>query len=101
MLGTQALDGAARWTATSTSAWSTPYAPPSVPRQVFLDDTRLAAATSATTTTANSWFYDATAKVLYVDIGGANPGDGHSIEAGAQSFGVTTTGRQDVVVSNI
>ena len=84
-----------------TSAWTTPYAPPSAPRQVFLDDPRLAAATSATTTTANSWFYDATAKLLYVDIGGANPGDGHAVDAGAQSFGVTMTGRHDVVVSNI
>ena len=101
VLGTQALVGAARWTASSTTAWTTPYAPPSAPRQVFLDDSRLAAATSATTTTANSWFYDATAKLLYVDIGGANPGDGHSVDAGAQSFGVTMTGRHDVVVSNI
>ena len=101
VLGSQALDGAARWTASSTSAWTTPYAPPSAPRQVFLDDARLAAATSATTTTANSWFYDATAKLLYVDIGGPNPGDGHSVDAGAQSFGVTMTGRHDVVVSNI
>ncbi|MGY4768804.1 right-handed parallel beta-helix repeat-containing protein [Kribbella sp. CWNU-51] len=101
VLGTRALGGAALWTATSTSAWSTPYAPPSVPRQVFLDDQRLAAATSATTTTPNSWFYDATAKVLYVDTGGANPGDGHLIEAGAQSFGVTTSSRQNVVISNL
>src|SRR4051794_17671336 len=101
VLGSQALDGAARWTSSSTSAWTTPYAPPSAPRQVFLDDARLTAATSATTTTANSWFYDATAKLLYVDIGGPNPGDGHSVDAGAQSFGVTMTGRHDVVVSNI
>ena len=79
----------------------TPYAPPSVPRQVFLDGQRLAAAASATTTTPNSWFYDATAKVLYVDIGGGNPGDGHQIEAGAQSFGVTTSGQQNVVISNL
>jgi len=101
VLGTRAVGGATLWTATSTSAWSTPYAPPSVPRQVFLDGQRLAAAASATTTTPNSWFYDATAKVLYVDIGGANPGDGHEIEAGAQSFGVTTTSRQNVVISNL
>jgi parallel beta-helix repeat protein len=100
VLGTRALTGAALWTATSTTAWSTPYAPPSVPRQVFLDGQRLAAATSATTTTANSWFYDATAKVLYVDAGGTNPGD-HAIEAGAQSFGVTSSSRQNVVISNL
>jgi parallel beta-helix repeat protein len=101
VLGTRSLTGAALWTATSTSAWSTPYAPPSVPRQVFLDGNRLAAASSATTTTPNSWFYDATAKVLYVDSGGTNPGDGHQVEAGAQSFGVTTSSKQNVVISNL
>ena len=101
VLGTRALSGAALWTATGTSAWSTPYSPPSTPRQVFVDGNRLAAAASATTTVANSWFYDATAKVLYVDTGGANPGDGHEVEAGAQSFGITTTSRQNVVISNL
>ncbi|MEU4396534.1 right-handed parallel beta-helix repeat-containing protein [Kribbella sp. NPDC023855] len=101
ILGTRALSSAALWTATSTTAWSTPYAPPSVPRQVFLDGRRLAAATSATTTTANSWFYDVTAKVLYVDAGGPNPGDGHQVEAGAQSFGITASSRSNVAISNI
>ena len=101
VLGTRALSGTALWTATSTTAWSTPYAPASVPRQVFLDGRRLAAATSATTTTPNSYFYDATAKVMYVDTGGTNPADGHQIEAGAQSFGVTASGRQNVVISNL
>ncbi|TDU83939.1 parallel beta-helix repeat protein [Kribbella voronezhensis] len=101
ILGTRALGGAALWTATSTTAWSTPYAPPSPPRQVFLDGQRLAAAASAATTTANSWFYDATAKVLYVDAGGTNPGDGHAIEAGAQSFGVTASSRANVAISNL
>ncbi|GAA3585051.1 right-handed parallel beta-helix repeat-containing protein [Kribbella ginsengisoli] len=101
ILGTRSLSTAALWTATSTTAWSTPYAPPSVPRQVFLDGQRLATATSATTTTANSWFYDATAKVLYVDAGGANPGDGHQVEAGAQSFGVTASSKSNVAISNI
>ncbi|HZX05365.1 PKD domain-containing protein [Kribbella sp.] len=101
VLGTRSLAGAALWTATGTNAWSTPYAPPSAPKQVFVDGQRLAAATSATTTTANSWFYDSTAKVLYVDLGGANPGDGHQVEAGAQSFGVTASSKQNVVVSNL
>ncbi|WP_238157418.1 PKD domain-containing protein [Kribbella sp. VKM Ac-2571] len=101
VLGTRSLAGAALWTATSTTAWSTPYAPPSAPKQVFVDNQRLATATSATTTTPNSWFYDATAKVLYVDLGGANPGDGHQVEAGAQSFGVTTSSKQNVVISNL
>ncbi|GAA1137516.1 hypothetical protein GCM10009630_40660 [Kribbella jejuensis] len=101
VLGTKSLAGAALWTATSTTAWSAPYTPPSAPKQVFVDNQRLATATSATTTTPNSWFYDATAKVLYVDLGGPNPGDGHQVEAGAQSFGVTTSSKQNVVISNL
>ena len=99
VLGTSSL-GAGPWTATSTSAWSTPYAPPSAPQQVFLDGKRLAKAASATATTANSWFFDTTAKVLYVDLGGSSP-DGHEVEAGAQSYGVNVAGRHDVVVSNL
>ncbi|GAA2805929.1 right-handed parallel beta-helix repeat-containing protein [Kribbella solani] len=101
VLGTRSLAGAALWTATSTNAWSTPYAPPSAPRQVFVDGQRLTMATSATTTSASTWFYDSTAKVLYVDVGGANPGDGHQVEAGAQSYGATTSSKQNVVISNL
>ena len=98
LLGTQDLSGAT-WTATGTNAWSTSYAPPSAPRQVYLDGSRLVQAGSATSTTPGSWFYDATGKVLYVDAGGANPATGHQVEAGAQSFGVTASSRSGVVVS--
>ncbi|NUR07263.1 MAG: PKD domain-containing protein [Nocardioidaceae bacterium] len=101
VLGTRSLAGAATWSATATNAWSTPYAPASAPRQVLVDGSRLTQVTSATGTTPNSWFYDAAAKVLYVDVGGANPGDGHQVEAGAQSFGVSVAGRQNVVVANL
>ena len=101
ILGTQSLSDPAGWTPTGTSAWSRSYAPPSAPRQVFLDGTRLSQASSATTTTSGSWFYDAAAKVLYVDIGGANPAEGHQVEAGAQSFGVNVSGRSNVVVSGV
>src|SRR5689334_3195534 len=45
VLGTRAVGGAT-WTATPSTAWSTPYAPPSSPRQVFLDGSRLGAASS-------------------------------------------------------
>jgi hypothetical protein len=100
VLGTQDLSGAT-WTATSTTAWQTAFAPPSPPRQVFLDGTRLRQAASATSTTPGSWFYDASAKVLFVDTGGTNPAAGHQVEAGAQSFGVTMTSRSGVVVSGI
>lgn len=101
VLGTRALGTAALWSSTGTTAWRTPYAPPSNPRQVLLDGQRLSQAASAGATTAGSWFYDTTARVLYVDIGGANPGDGHAIEAGAQSYGVHVSGRHDVVVSGL
>ncbi len=101
VLGTQDLSGAATWSATSTTAWSTAYAPPSTPRQVFLDDQRLTAATALGSMSSGSWFYDTAGKRLYVDLGGANPGSGHQVEAGAQSFGVVVTGRQNVVVSNL
>jgi parallel beta-helix repeat protein len=100
VLGTRAVP-AASWSPTATSAWSTSYAPPSAPRQVFLDGRRLAAASSATTTTNGSWFYDTTAKILYVDNGGSNPADGHQVEAGAQSYGLTASSRHDVVVRNL
>ena len=100
ILGTQNLS-TATWTATASTAWSTPFAPPSAPKQVFVDGQRLTQAASATLTTNGSWFYDATAKVLYVDAGGADPSAGHTIEAGAQSFGVTTTSRSNVVVSGV
>lgn len=99
ILGTQSLSDTAGWTQTSTTAWSRPYAPPSAPRQVLVDGTRLAQASSATTTTTGSWFYDSTNKVLYVDMGGDNPANGHVVEAGAQSYGVNIASRSNVVVS--
>ncbi len=98
VLGTFDVSDPSGWTATPTNAWSRPYAPPSNPGQVFLDGTRLAAATSATTTTTDSFFYDGIARVLYVDIGGANPGVGHGIEAGARQHGFRVDGRTDIVI---
>ncbi|MDQ1600744.1 MAG: hypothetical protein QOD68_2218, partial [Actinomycetota bacterium] len=100
VLGTRALGGAT-WTAAAGTAWSTAYAPPSAPRQVFLDGNRLTAASAPTSMPQGSWFYDATAKLLYVDLGGGSPGAGHDVEAGAQSFGVVVTSRSNVVVSNL
>ncbi|HEY3531220.1 MAG TPA: right-handed parallel beta-helix repeat-containing protein [Nocardioides sp.] len=101
ILGTQSLSDPAGWTATGTTAWSRPYAPSSTPRQVLLDGSPLTAAPSATTTTSGSYFYDTTAKVLYVDTGGGNPAQGHTIEAGAQSYGVNVASRSYVVVSGL
>ena len=99
VLGTQDVSDPATWTATGTSAWSRPYVVPSAPRQVFVDGSRLAAATSATSTTTGSFFYDATTKVLYVDAGGANPGIGHTIEAGAQTYGFNVASRTGITIN--
>ena len=74
ILGSDDLSGTAGWTATTTTAWQHAFAPNSTPTQVWLDGQPLAMASSATTTTTGTWFYDGVAKLLYVDVGGANPG---------------------------
>lgn len=98
ILGTTDVSDPVGWSPTSTNAWSRPYAPPSPPSQVFKDGVRLAQAASTTGTTVDSFFHDSVAKVLYVDIGGPNPGLGHVIEAGARAFGFNLVGRADIVV---
>jgi parallel beta-helix repeat protein len=98
VVGTQDVSDPAGWSPTATAAWSRPFAVPSAPRQVFVDGNRLATASSATTTTNGSFFYDSVAKVLYVDLGGGNPGTGHTIEAGAQTYGFNVASRSGVVI---
>jgi parallel beta-helix repeat protein len=99
VVGTQDVSDPASWSPTVTPAWSRPFAVPSAPRQVFVDGNRLATASSATTTTNESFFYDSVAKVLYVDLGGADPGTGHTIEAGAQTYGFNVASRSGVVIN--
>jgi parallel beta-helix repeat protein len=96
VLGTRDLSSAV-WTATSGGTWSTPYAPASAPRQVFVDGARLAAGSGPTTLTANQFAYDATAKVLYVNLGGDAP-TAHTVLAGAQTYGFNVVGRTHVVI---
>jgi len=98
VLGTLDVSDPLGWTPTGTNAWSRPYNPPSSPSQVFRDGVRLAPAASATTTTTDSFYFDSVAKVLYVDIGGGNPGVGHAIEAGARQHGFRLDGRSEIVV---
>ncbi|GAB3255550.1 hypothetical protein GCM10027425_15680 [Alteromonas gracilis] len=97
--GTQDLSGAV-WTPAAGSAWSTAYAPTAAPRQVFLDGARMTQAPSAAAVVPGSWSYDATARVLTVDMGGASPA-GRAVEAGAQNFGVTATSRSFVEVRDL
>jgi parallel beta-helix repeat protein len=98
ILGTDDLSDAAGWSPTATTAWSRPFAPASDPSQVFVDGLRLAEAASESSTTPNSFFYDAAGDVLYVDVGGGNPADGHIVEAGARSHGFNLSGRAHLVV---
>ena len=98
LLGTDDLSDAAGWSTTTTSAWSRSFAPSSAPTQVFVDGDRLALATAAGTTTPGSFFYDAIARILYVDLGGPNPADGHVVEAGARTHGFNIVGRSHIVV---
>jgi PKD repeat protein len=98
LVGTDDLSGAARWTPSGGATWATPYDPPTNPAQVFVDGEGLAAwAVDASTLPANAFFYDAVANVLYVNLGGGNPGQRH-VEAGARSFGFAIEGRSHLVV---
>jgi len=99
ILGTQSLSDPAGWSPTGTTAWSQPFAPASAPKQVFIDGSRLVTAASLSEVTTNSFYYDATAKVLYVDIGGGNPADAHQVEAGARSYGFLVSGKSGIVVN--
>lgn len=98
LLGTDDLSDAAGWATTATTAWSRAFAPSSPPTQVFVDGARLALATGPASTFPGSFFYDALAGVLYVDIGGLNPAVGHVVEAGARTYGFNLVSRSHVVV---
>jgi parallel beta-helix repeat protein len=98
ILGTQSLSDPVGWAPTATTAWSQPFAPASAPKQVFIDGARLTAAASLAEVTTDSFFHDAPAKILYVDIGGGNPADGHQVEAGARSYGFLVSGKTGIVV---
>ena len=96
VLGTRDVSGGP-WTDAGGGAWSTPYAPPSAPRQVFVDGTRLVAASSRSAMTSGSFFHDNTAKVLYLNVGGASPSG--TILAGAQTYGFNVVSRSNVEIS--
>ena len=99
VLGSTDVSDAAGWTATATTAWKHAYTAAVAPAEVWLDGSPLTAATSATTTIANTFFYDAAAGQLYVDIGGGNPATGHTVEVGARNFGMLLRNVTDYVVS--
>jgi len=98
VLGTIDVSDPAAWSATSTTAWARSYAPSSPPSQVFLDGERLVAAPDILGMTSGSFFYDDLNDLLYVDIGGENPGLLHTVEAGARAFGFSVSQRTDIVL---
>ncbi len=98
IVGTDSLSSPALWTPAGSTAFSAPFDPVSDPTQVFVDGKRLATAASAATTTPNSFFFDAAANVLYVDIGGGNPAAGHVVEAGAREHGFELPGGTSHIV---
>ena len=99
LIGTTDLSSTALWTSTSTAAWRATVSSASPVSQVFLDGTRLTKAASATATTTNSFFYDAAAAMLYVDVGGPNPGTVGGIQASTRTYGFKIWNADTVVIS--
>jgi hypothetical protein len=97
LYGTLNLSGAGLWTLASGTTYATAYSPPTNPAQVFVDGNALAAAAGAASVPVGGFFYDAAGDVLYVNLGGDNPGN-HDVEAGARSFGFAVEGRSHLVI---
>ena len=97
VFGTNNLSGAGLWTLFSGTTYSTPFDPATNTAQVFVDGVRLTAAASAATVSTGGFFFDTAANVLYVSLGGDNPGN-HAVEAGARSFGFSIDGKSYLVI---
>ncbi|MDQ3620048.1 MAG: PKD domain-containing protein [Actinomycetota bacterium] len=99
IVGSRDLSASNQWTSAGGTRWSTPYIPPSAqPQMLFLDGTRLTKAVDLPSMALNEWFYDATARLVYIDLGGASPSDGHQVEIGALSYAFQLAGRNSVIV---
>jgi len=95
--GTNDLSGAG-WTLASGTTYEIAYDPDTNPAQVFVDGKKLApSAAGPGAVPVNGFFYDGVAHVLYVNLGGDDPGR-HDVEAGARSFGFDVNGRSYIVV---
>lgn len=97
LLGTDSL-ATATWTATGTTAWTTPLPGLAVPAQVFGSAGPLSKAAAADQTTAGSWFFDTATRLLYVDLGGATPTAADGLEVGMRSFGFLARNATGVVI---
>jgi parallel beta-helix repeat protein len=85
------------WSATGTNAFSVSYPTSTVPLVVMVDTIPYTQATSATTTSANQFYYDSGTGTLYVDMGGTDP-TGHSVEAGKLSTGISLLNITDCLI---
>lgn len=95
--GTDDLSGTGLWTISSGTTYSTPFDPDTNTQQVFVDGVALALGAGAGAVPVNGFFYDSVAKLLYVNLGGANPGTSN-VEAGARSFGFAVEGKSYLVI---
>jgi hypothetical protein len=96
--GTDNLSGASLWTISSGTTYSTPFDPDTNPQQVFVNDVALTQSLAGPgAVPVNGFFYDTVADVLYVNLGGANPG-ASTVEAGARSFGFAVEGKSYLVI---
>ena len=95
--GSTAVTDATSWSPTEGDAWVRSFTA-AVPMQVLLDGQRLAKATSSSATTTGSFFFDSATSQLFVDVGGDNPGLGHTIEASSHKYGFYVSGRSWIVI---
>lgn len=96
VMGSIDVSGGALWTPTDTTAWRRIFSP--APKQIWVDGERLTPGSVFIPTTTGTWSYDVRTQTLYVDIGGSNPGEKHSVEAGVRSFGFTMQGLSNITI---
>jgi parallel beta-helix repeat protein len=99
IVGSNDVSNSTQWTQFDGDVWRRDYVNPSgQPQMMFADDTLLTKGATPATLAANEWFWDNTAKVLYANVGGGNPGAGQTIEVGALSFGFQLAGKTHVII---
>lgn len=76
------------WSATGTNAFVISYTTTTSPLVVIVNNVPFTLAGSATTTSANQFYYDSAGHNLYVDIGGTDP-TGMTVEASNLSTGIS------------
>jgi hypothetical protein len=76
--------------------------PPRGVTTAFWNGTRLPwAAAIPPASQTNTWWYDNTAKLLYVNLGGADPRAGGTVEASVRPYGITIRNRQFITLRKL